>query len=145
MFAKRLVADGRNGLGNQPPRSIGSSASRLLKELEAKHASRQEWRTVWLWIESGAPYVGSYAGLRNEADQALAGLAVAAIFERSHALLQRRCAPCHESDPDGEAKPLPLTAEWNRKNKQRLGRPTGAYERIVTEHDPIARFSRTSS
>ncbi|MBI5385315.1 MAG: hypothetical protein HZA90_11595 [Verrucomicrobia bacterium] len=145
MFARKLVADGRNGLGNQPPRTIGSSASKLLKKIDGTHhdvkATAQEWRTLWLWIESGAPYAGSYAGLRNEAQQALAGRAAGPVFGRNHALLQRRCSQCHESDPDGEARPLPLTTEWNRKNAQRLGRPTGAYERVVMENDPIARFS----
>ncbi|MCX6904500.1 MAG: hypothetical protein NTW03_13670, partial [Verrucomicrobia bacterium] len=141
MFAHRLVADGRNGLGNQPPRTLGSAASKLFKELKGKPLTAQEWRTIWLWIESGAPYVGSYAGLRNAHEQALEDQATGPVFDRNKPLLQRRCAQCHESDPDGEARPLPLTTEFNRKNRQRAGRPTGAYERIVTDNDPIARFS----
>src|SRR5512137_1192372 len=69
LFAWLQVADGRNGLGNQPPRTIGSSASPLLRKFEGGHyevqATPAEWRTLWLWIESGAPYAGTYAGLRN--------------------------------------------------------------------------------
>ena len=36
LFAHRQVADGRNGLGNHPPRSIGSSASPLLTKAGRK-------------------------------------------------------------------------------------------------------------
>jgi hypothetical protein len=145
MFARRLVADGRNGLGNQPPRTIGSSASRLLEKVSGGHhdvaVSPAEWRTLWLWIESGAPYAGTYAGLRNTAQQEIAGRAMGTVLGQASGLLKDRCARCHESDPDGENRPLPLTTEWGRKNRQRLGRPTGAYERVVLENDPIARFS----
>ncbi len=145
MFAHRLVADGRNGLGNQPPRTIGSSASRLLKLCDGSHynakVSDHERRTLWLWIESGAAYAGSYAGLRNEKQQQVAGGSAAYVFVSQAQLLQKRCKTCHESDPDGEAKPLPLTQEWGRKNRAKLNRPAGAFERLVGEHDPIARFS----
>jgi cytochrome c2 len=145
LFAHRQVADGRNGLGNQPPRTIGSSASPLLKKFDGSHydakCSPQEWRTLWLWIESGATYVGSYAALRNEREQQLAGQAVLPVFGEQHALLQRRCRTCHESDADGAAKPLPLTQEWGRKIAAQRKVPTGSYERVIMEHDPIARFS----
>jgi hypothetical protein len=145
LFAHRQVADGRNGLGNQPPRTIGSAASPLLKMVEGGHyqvkATPQEWRTLWLWIESGATYAGTYAALRNEEQQKVAGAASGAVFGALRPLLARRCATCHESDPDGEAKPLPLTQDYGRKNKLRLGRPTAAYERVVLPNDPIARFS----
>ncbi|MGQ9591239.1 MAG: HzsA-related protein, partial [Planctomycetota bacterium] len=74
LLARRQVADGRNGLGNQPPRSVGSSASPLLEKLRGGHhdarATEEEWRTAWLWIESGAPYAGTYAALRNAEAQA---------------------------------------------------------------------------
>ena len=58
---------GRNGMGNRPPRSIGSSASRLLQYLRGDHydakPSEREQRMVRLWIDSGAPYPGTYASL----------------------------------------------------------------------------------
>lgn len=147
LFARRQVADGRNGLGNQPPRTIGSSASPLLKMVEGSHydvkVTPQEWRTLWLWIESGASYVGSYAGLRNTRQQELAGGATAAVFIATRDVLSRRCAGCHSVAPEAEtaAKPLPYPKEWNERNKQLAGRPTGAYERVVLEDDPIARYS----
>ena len=147
LFARRQVADGRNGLGNQPPRTIGSSASRLLQLVDGSHydvnVTPQEWRTLWLWIESGATYVGSYAGLRNTRQQELANGATAAVFTAERDVLRRRCASCHSVTPDVEtaAKPLPYAKEWNERNKQLAGRPTGAYERVLLGDDPIARYS----
>ncbi|MBI4325001.1 MAG: PD40 domain-containing protein [Chloroflexi bacterium] len=147
LFAHRQVADGRNGLGNQPPRTIGSSASALLKMVDGSHyetkATPQEWRTLWLWIESGAPYAGTYAALRNEKAQEIAGSATARVFREQGAVLQRRCFGCHNAVASslGEEMRLPFDYEARRKNKGGLQRPTAVYERIVLEDDPIARFS----
>jgi hypothetical protein len=63
-----LVADGRNSeRSNRPPRSIGSSASRLMKLIDGSHydarLSPLEIKTVRLWIETGATYPGTYASL----------------------------------------------------------------------------------
>ncbi|MBI5822131.1 MAG: PD40 domain-containing protein [Verrucomicrobia bacterium] len=115
--ARSLVADGRNGMGNRPPRSIGSSASRLLKLMDGSHhgakASDRELRTVRLWIETGATYPGTYAALgtgmvggfeivdrsirmdQSDADWPSTRLSVEA--------LKRRCSGCHDAQ-----KPLPL-------------------------------------
>ncbi|MEI8375116.1 MAG: hypothetical protein WCJ35_20030 [Planctomycetota bacterium] len=66
-----LVAHGRDANGNRPPRSIGSSASRLLKLFEWPHYDVRitplERKTIRLWIECGAPYVGTYAALGMKA------------------------------------------------------------------------------
>ncbi len=147
LFAHRLVADGRNGLGNQPPRTIGSSASRLLQLFDGSHyqakANAEEWRTLWLWIESGAAYGGTYAALRNEYEQHLAGAAVHNCFVMQTNVFQRRCHQCHtptSSDPEHNIT-LPFNNEARRAVKRTLQRPTAAYERIVFENDPIARFS----
>ncbi len=146
LFAHRQVGDGRNGLGNYPPRSIGSSASPLLEKLNESHydvhVSPREWRTVWLWIESGAPYAGSYAGLRNLADQNVAGRAAGRVFVQGAAVLQHKCAACHAvgevKNETGRALPfLPNTA----RNTRGLQRPMGIHERVVLANDPIARFS----
>jgi hypothetical protein len=147
LFAHRLVADGRNGLGNQPPRTIGSSASRLLKFVEGSHyevkASPKEWRTLWLWVESGAPYVGSYAGLRNVPEQEAAFRAAYRVFAEEAPTLRRRCFECHQATPEGDdAMPLPHRYEYERKIRAtQAQRPRAAYERIVYENDPVARFS----
>ena len=145
LLAHRQVADGRNGLGNQPPRSIGSSASPLLRKLEGGHygvqASPEEWRTVWLWIESGAVYAGSYAGLRNQERQADEGRALGRVMGRSGEILRRRCFSCHNSKEGSRAMAIPYNQEEQRKaNRALLGQPTGIHERIVIEDDPVARF-----
>jgi hypothetical protein len=146
LFAHRLVADGRNGLGNQPPRTIGSSASRLLKLVDGSHyeakVTRQEWRTLWLWIESGAPYAGTYAALRNEAQETAGYAAPARVFAEGREIAQRRCYTCHKP-PSANEDPmeLPFNYDAERKSRAKLGRPTGSYERIVYENDPVARLS----
>ena len=52
---------------------IGSSASALLKKVDGSHyevqVTPQEWRTLWLWIESGAAYAGTYAALRTSSSK----------------------------------------------------------------------------
>jgi hypothetical protein len=149
LFAHRQVADGRNGLGNQPPRTIGSSASPLLEKVSGKHhdvkVSDAEWRTLWLWIESGAPYAGSYAGLRNETGQHAAGMAVGTVMGGAQDVFKRRCAQCHNTggglDMGGGHLALLFQGNKNKEPRSRPQRPTGSYERIVMENDPVARFS----
>jgi len=142
MFA-RLVADGRNGLGNQPPRALGSAASPLLKYTHGGHydakLSDREWRTLWLWIESGAPYAGSYAGLRNAAQQQVGEAAVQQVFGKEHAVLQRRCASCHPLGGEKE-RALPYYRSFEG-SQSKAGRPVGAYERVVLPHEPMLRYS----
>ncbi|MHB8861255.1 MAG: HzsA-related protein [Pirellulaceae bacterium] len=116
LVARNLISDGRNGLGNRPPRSIGSSASRLVELMNGGHygaaPSERERRMVRLWIESGAPYPGTYAALgtgmiggfeivdrsirldRSDLEWPSVKAAVEAV--------QRRCQACHD-----EQKPLP--------------------------------------
>ncbi len=146
LLAHLEVADGRNGLGNYPPRTIGSSASPLLQKLEGGHygvqATPAEWRTVWLWIESGAPYAGSYAALRNEDEQALAGRATARVFRDQAEVLRRRCGTCHALGKPTDERGRPLPFEPNTAHNRRgVDRPIGVHERVVLENDPIAKLS----
>ncbi len=147
------VADGRNGLGNHAPRTIGSSASPLLAKLRGGHHDvavlPEEWRTVWLWIESSAPFAGSYAALRNKADQQVAGRLGWSIFSRQwrifsgqQDILERRCGECHALDDwrneAGRALPFrPLLARADRG----VGRPVAMHERVVLQNDPLTRYS----
>ena len=59
------VADGRNAHGNHPPRTIGSSASKLMTRIDGSHydvkVSPQEATLVRLWLDSGAVANGTYA------------------------------------------------------------------------------------
>ncbi len=88
-----LVADGRNEkFGNRPPRTIGSSASRLMSFLDGSHykatLSVREQKIVRLWIESSAVYAGTYAALGS-------GMETVAFPVQS---IERRCSGCHATE-----------------------------------------------
>jgi hypothetical protein len=89
----RQFADGRNAQGNRAPRTIGSAASPLLAKLGGAHhgvkASAAELRTVRLWIDTGAPYPGTYAALGSGMVGSPTG--EPAVGE----VLGRRCGSCH--------------------------------------------------
>ena len=61
------VSDGRNGLGNSAPRSVGDSASPPMKMLDGSHHKAKlipaEIELIRNWIHTGAPYTGTYASL----------------------------------------------------------------------------------
>ncbi len=68
LTALGYVSDGRDRLvTNLPPRAIGTSASSLRRMLDGTHygaaLSRHEMDMVRYWIESAAPYPGTYAAL----------------------------------------------------------------------------------
>lgn len=118
MVARNLISDGRNAAGNRPPRSIGSSASPLLKFADGSHydarLSEKEKRTLRLWIESGAAYPGTYAALGTGMIGGFEIVDRSIRLDRSDTewpsvkasieALQRRCGLCHRED-----KPLPLS------------------------------------
>ncbi|UCG56250.1 MAG: hypothetical protein JSU70_15445 [Phycisphaerales bacterium] len=134
LLATGQVADGRNGFGNQKPRTIGSSASELMRKIDGSHygvtVTPKQWRTIWLWLESGAPYAGTYAALRNEKDQARQGL-MYPVFA-SH-VLNQRCRQCHA--PGKKAAPLPLIMSEKEQRELRQKLQTAPHERIVREND----------
>jgi len=64
----RQFVDGRNKpKSNLPPRSIGTSASPIMKKISGGHngvkLSKNEIDKIRYWIESGAVYSGTYAAL----------------------------------------------------------------------------------
>jgi len=88
-----LVADGRNEpFGNRDARTIGSSASRLLKLMDGSHyeakPSDYERKVVRLWIDGSANYAGTYACLGCGVYHAPLPVNV----------LTDRCASCHRAD-----------------------------------------------
>ena len=60
-----FVADGRNAHGNRPPRTMGSSASKLMTRIDGSHndvaVSEDEAALIRLWLDSGAAANGTYA------------------------------------------------------------------------------------
>ena len=91
MFSKSLVVDGRNKYGNRPPRTIGTSASRLMTCLDESHygvnVSEQERYTIRTWIDSGAAFSGTYACLGS-------GMYTVDFPEQT---VINRCAECHKA------------------------------------------------
>jgi hypothetical protein len=138
LLATGQVADGRNGFGNQKPRTIGSSASDLMRKIDGSHydvtVAPEQWRTVWLWLESGAPYAGTYAALRNAEEQAREG-PVHSVF--GSGVLNQRCRQCHAPGKQAPALPLTMSEQERAELTRRL--QTAPYERIV--HKDEYRFS----
>jgi hypothetical protein len=59
------IADGRNAHGNRPPRTMGSSASKLMQRIDGRHydvrVTPPEAKLIRLWLDSGAAANGTYA------------------------------------------------------------------------------------
>jgi len=95
---RQLISDARNGFGNRPPRSIGSSASRLLDYLDGSHYDAQlaphERTTLILWIETGATYPGTYASY-------LSGIVP---VEFPVETMTGRCGACHGVKPNSHPR-----------------------------------------
>jgi hypothetical protein len=95
LMSRGQVSHGRDGDGNYPPRGIGSSASKLMKLIDGSHydakLSALEQAKIRLWIESGAPYAGTYAAL---------GTGMISI-QPPDVLFQERCSRCHDWEKTG--------------------------------------------
>lgn len=116
----RLFADGRNQpKSNYDPRTLGSSASRLLALLDGTHygvqATARQKKLIRLWIETGAAYPGTYAALGcgmignyAENHQVNTGADWPATKAASQ-VIQERCAGCH--DKPNRSLPLNLADE----------------------------------
>jgi Hydrazine synthase alpha subunit middle domain/WD40-like Beta Propeller Repeat len=105
----RLFADGRNQpKSNYRPRTLGSSASRLMTLLDGGHhgvrADPRQKMLLRLWIESAAAYPGTYAALGcgmignySENNQINTGETWPETKAAAD-VIRTRCAPCHK-DP----------------------------------------------
>lgn len=106
MTVARLFADGRNQpRSNYDPRTLGSSASRILKMLDGSHhgvrTTAHQKKMLRLWIESAAAYPGTYAALGcgmigNYAENNQVNTGADWPATRAAAdVIQQRCASCH--------------------------------------------------
>ena len=116
------IADGRNkAVSNYPPRALGTSGSQLLNKLTPGHhgvtVTPRELKMIKFWIESGAPYPGTYAALgtgmiggyaENQLEHPDANWpGTRAATETMH----RRCGSCHNE----RSMPLPASASDDQK------------------------------
>jgi hypothetical protein len=113
LTARQLFADGRDRLEtNLPPRSVGTSASPLMKMLDGSHydvrLTQHEQDMIRYWIESAAPYPGTYAALGTGQ---IGGFPKSVLETTDRAwpcsvaaaeAIQRRCLGCHD-----KSRPLP--------------------------------------
>ncbi len=101
LMSRGHVSHGRDAMGNIPPRKIGSSASPLIQRLLKGHSdvklSEREFGSLQLWIDSGAPYPGTYASLGTGMVR----------FTPDADVLQRRCARCHAPQDKSKGKKPP--------------------------------------
>ena len=134
---RSMLGDNRNRkMSDFPPYAIGSQASTLYQMLLDHHQgvemTDEELRLVRFWLETGAPYAGTYAangtGLigwfyknvntHNDKDWP----ETAAMAEA----ITRRCDGCHV--PDDVEKNLPHTLSEDREDVHQ-------YQRYVKRHD----------
>lgn len=135
----RQFADGRDlAVSNYAPRALGSSASPLLNKLAGEHygvkASPRELDIVRYWIETGAPYPGTYAAL---------GTGMIAGYDENRQVeadnnwpeskaateaITRRCTSCHD-------KALSLPKNLSDENNLSFWRPSWSDPRLrLTRH-----------
>jgi len=137
LTTRRQFADGRNRPeSNLAPRSIGTSASPLMKKLAGSHhnvkATPHEIDMVRYWIEAGAPYPGTYAALgcgmiggNGESKQDQSDRQWPSTIAAAQAI-KSRCADCH-----GRFLPLPLALSDNRNVPPWHGRPGYVMRHLV--------------
>ncbi|MFH1716987.1 MAG: hypothetical protein ABIF19_06525, partial [Planctomycetota bacterium] len=107
LTALQYVSDGRDRLvTNLPPRTVGTSASPLMKMLDGSHynarLTQHEQDMIRYWIESAAPYPGTYASLGT----GMIGGFPKSVLETTDRqwpesvaaaeAIDRRCAGCHD-------------------------------------------------
>jgi len=108
LTALQFISDGRDRLEtNLPPRSVGTSASPLMKMLDGSHyntrLTRHEQDMIRYWIESAASYPGTYAALGT----GMIGGFPKSVLETSDRqwpqsvaaaqAIQKRCTGCHDA------------------------------------------------
>jgi len=113
---RQQFVDGRNrAKSNLPPRSIGTSASPLMKKIAGSHHGvrlpPEQTDILRYWIESGAAYPGTYAALGSGT---IGGYAQNKQVETDRQwpeakaageAIRSRCAACHDAATD---KRLPM-------------------------------------
>jgi hypothetical protein len=139
LFMHELISHGDNrSQSNYAPRTLGSSASRLLELTDGGHygvrLTEQETQLLAVWIDAGANFAGTYAALGTGMLGFNTNTPVADKLLRN--TYWRRCRECHQG---------PTALPWNNfhnighagHGKATVG---GFVSRIPTE-DPARRLS----
>ncbi len=104
------ITDGRNyAKSNYPPYTLGSGGSPLLKKLDGAHhdvkVSAADLKAVALWLDSSAPYPGTYAALGcgsiggyQQNNQVINNDKEWPTTKAAQPVHQRRCASCHTKE-----------------------------------------------
>jgi len=111
----------------------------------------KEWRTVWMWIESGATFSGTYAalatGMVGPSWPSIPDDSEPAPKDRTSAVLQRRCGECHASPRNPQTHPGWTAPEGKillphpRNHVRQAGPGVAVHERLVIPNDPLVRRS----
>ena len=109
LTVRREFADGRDApVSNYPPRSLGASASPIMRRINGGHhgvqLSAHEADMIRYWIETGATYPGTYAALGGGSIGGYyANEPVESDAEWPESIaaaegIERRCAGCHTNE-----------------------------------------------
>jgi len=120
LFAAQQISDsyGYDEDANHAPRGFGSPASDLMEKTNGSHyeakLSARESRLLQLWIDTGATYPGTYAGLRPGTPPSshtrpdphsypptygsVSTGTVPGCNETLNTIVKRRCMTCHSDD-----------------------------------------------
>ncbi len=143
----RLFSDGRNDpKSNYPPRTLGSVASRIFRFLDGSHhgvrAAPEQVRALQYWIDTGAPYPGTYAALGSGM---IGGYAENRqvmtdddwpTTKAAAEVIERRCMACHREP----ARLLPRSLSDERGVS--FWRPDWSDPRLLTSRHIVFNLSR---
>lgn len=140
MTIARLFSDGRNrAVSNYAPRTIGSSASKILAMLDGSHhdvrATEHQKKMLRLWIDSAAAYPGTYAALGTgliggyEENRQFGTDSDWPQTQAAAEVVTHRCDSCHQEE---RKLPLSLSDEHGISFWQpRMGDPRLRFSRHI--------------
>ena len=143
-----LFSDGRNQpKSNYPPRTLGSSNSRILKLIDGSHhgatVTPQQAATLRLWIDAAATYPGTYAALGTGM---IGGYQENAEVDTDNdwpttraaaQIIDTRCATCHSGNGP---PPIPRTLSDERGTS--FWEPKIPDHRLITSRHLVFNLSR---
>ncbi len=109
--------------GNNPPYGFGTAASPLMQKIDGSHydvkLTRQEYDRVRLWIESSAPFTGTFA-LYNHPETAVADVLDIQKIELGKPvgpIVEKRCLTCHGSVANLGRRGKKQSDGWSERGK----------------------------